>query len=133
MACQHYCMPGLLPIVIATQLEAGMPEPGEAEIAWIAAGQFCKPDTVLPLLDDTLLVSNVCNFRTRGNGFLTLLGADGKVIDWRIVDSLDAALGMALVEDRLYVVVTPVAGPLVRWGDLVEVLGGGGISSANHA
>ena len=93
-----------MPLVIAGQLAAGMPEPAQAEIAWVAEGEFCEPETVLPLPDDTLLVSNVCDFRTTGNGFLTLLDAGGKVIDWRIVDNLDAPLGMALVDDRLYVV-----------------------------
>jgi hypothetical protein len=81
-----------------------MPAIEQADVAWIAQGEFCEPETVLPLPDDTLLVSNVCDFRTAGNGFLTLLAADGDVIDWRIVDKLDAPLGMALVDDRLFVV-----------------------------
>lgn len=75
-----------------------------AAIAWTASGGFCEPETVLPLPDDTLLVSNVCDFRMRGNGFLTLLDAEGKALDWRIVEGLDAPLGMAFVDDRLYVV-----------------------------
>ncbi len=97
-------MHSLMPLVVATQLAVGMPEPAQAEIAWVAEGEFCEPETVLPLPDDTLLVSNVCDFRTAGNGFLTLLDADGRAIDWRIVDNLDAPLGMALIDDRLYVV-----------------------------
>ena len=102
--CYDCCMYSLIPMVIAAQLAAGMPEPVQAEIAWVAEGEFCEPETVLPLPDDTLLISNVCDFRTSGNGFLTLLDADGKVIDWRVVDNLDAPLGMALVDDLLYVV-----------------------------
>lgn len=90
--------------VLAAQLAASMPAPEAAEIAWIAAGEFCEPETVLPLPDDTLLVSNVCDFRAAGTGFLTLLRADGSAIDWRVVDGLDAPLGMALVDDVLYVV-----------------------------
>jgi hypothetical protein len=97
-------MLGLLSLVIAAQLAAGMPEPAQAEIDWVAEGEFCEPETVLPLPDDTLLVSNVCDFRTTGNGFLTLLGANGQVIDWRIVEDLDAPLGMALVDGHLFVV-----------------------------
>lgn len=80
------------------------PEPRQADIAWIAEGKFCEPETVLPLPDDTLLVSNVCDFRERGNGFLTLLDAEGQPLHWRIVEDLDAPLGMALVDKRLYVV-----------------------------
>ncbi len=75
-----------------------------ADIAWIASGEFCEPETVLALPDDTLLVSNVCDFRQAGTGFLSRLGADGAVIAWRQVDELDAPLGMALHGDELAVV-----------------------------
>ena len=91
-------------LLLAAQLAAGMPEPEQADIVWVAEGEFCDPETVLPLPDDTLLVSNVCVSRKTDNGFLTLLGADGEVIDWRIVDDLDAPLGMALVGDQLHIV-----------------------------
>lgn len=80
------------------------PKPMAADIAWVASGEFCEPETVLPLPDDTLLVSNVCDFRQRGNGFLTLLDKAGRTLNWRVVDGLDAPLGMALVGERLYVV-----------------------------
>ncbi len=80
------------------------PEPEAADIAWVASGQFCEPETILPLPDDTLLVSNVCDFRKQGNGFLSLLDAKGQPLAWRLVESLDAPLGMALADDRLYVV-----------------------------
>lgn len=97
-------MHSLLHLVVAAQLGIGMPVPQQADIAWVAQGEFCEPETVLALPDDTLLVSNVCDFRTTGNGFLTLLAADGGVINWRVVENLDAPLGMALVDDWLYVV-----------------------------
>jgi len=76
----------------------------EADIAWVSIGEYCEPETVLPLPDDTLLVSNVCGFQEPGSGFLTLLDRDGQTLDWRIVDGLDAPLGMALAGDRLYIV-----------------------------
>ncbi len=88
-------------------LAAALPETAtvaDADVAWIASGGFCEPETVLALPDETLLVSNVCDFRERGNGFLTLLDKNGKALDWRAVDGLDAPLGMALAGDRLYVV-----------------------------
>jgi hypothetical protein len=75
-----------------------------ADIAWIAEGEFCEPETVLPLPDNTLLVSNVCDFAQTGNGFLTLLDADGDAIDWRILEGLDAPLGMALHNGQLHIV-----------------------------
>ena len=82
-------------LLLASQLTTAMPEPEQSDIAWVAEGEFCDPETVLPLPDDTLLVSNVCVSRKKDNGFLTLLNAGGEVIDWRIV----APLGMALVGD----------------------------------
>jgi len=92
------------PTFVAIAMAAVMPEAKQADIAWVAEGEFCDPETVLALPDNTLLVSNVCVSREDGNGFLTLLRANGEVIDWRIVDDLDAPLGMALVGDQLHVV-----------------------------
>ncbi len=94
----------LLPLLLIAPALAKMPEPLAADIAWVAEGEFCEPETVLPLPDDTLLVSNVCGFDQEGNGFLTLLDKDGMALDWRIVDGLDAPLGMALSRGQLYVV-----------------------------
>ncbi len=93
-------------LLIIAASAATLPAPKPADIAWIAEGEFCEPETVLPLPDDTLLVSNVCDFRQSGNGFLSLLAGDGKVLDWHVVDGMDAPLGMALGDDRLYVVDT---------------------------
>ena len=59
---------------------------------------------MLPLPDDTLLVSNVCGFNTTGDGFLSLLSGQGDVIAWRAVDELDAPLGMAMHEEKIFVV-----------------------------
>jgi hypothetical protein len=91
-------------LLLAAQLSAIMPEANQTDIAWVAEGEFCEPETVLPLPDDTLLVSNMCVSRGTGNGFLTLLDADGEAIDWRVVDGLDGPLGMALVGERLHIV-----------------------------
>ncbi len=97
-------MLNLLPILFGAQVAAEMPPPAQADIAWIAEGEFCEPETVLPLPDDSLLVSNVCGFTETGTGFLSLLDSDGNTIDWRIVDDLDAPLGMALHRGLIYVV-----------------------------
>jgi hypothetical protein len=90
--------------ILAAATGATPPEPIQADIAWVAEGEFCDPETVLPLPDDTLLVSNMCVSRGTGNGFLTLLSAKGEALNWRIVDGLDAPLGMALVNEQLFVV-----------------------------
>ena len=83
---------------------SAQPEPKPANIAWATKGDFCEPETVLPLPDETLLISNVCNFQSSGDGYLSLLNPNGTVIDWRIVDDLDSPLGMALHDDKIYVV-----------------------------
>ncbi len=94
----------LLMASVASESAAEVPNPEQASIAWTLSGQFCEPETVLPLPDETFLVSNVCDFKTKGNGFLSLINAEGEVLDWRAVQSLDAPLGMARVDNRLYVV-----------------------------
>lgn len=97
-------MTTLFTLIAVAAIGAAAPAPRQADIAWVAQGEFCEPETVLPLPDDTLLVSNVCDFRKNGNGFLSLLDKDGRAIDWRIVEGLDAPLGMTMLGDRLYVV-----------------------------
>ena len=97
-------LPLMQPLMLAAAAHAQAPEPLAADIAWVAEGAFCEPETVLPLPDDTLLVSNVCGFEQQANGFLTLLDKDGAVLDWRIVEDLDAPLGMTLANNQLYVV-----------------------------
>jgi sugar lactone lactonase YvrE len=95
----------MLIILIATgALAVGAPVPKDADIAWVAKGEFCEPETVLPLPDNTLLVSNVCGFDHLGKGFLTLLDKKGQALNWRIVDNLDSPLGMAMHESKLYLV-----------------------------
>ena len=97
-------MDNVLAFLIAAQQLAGMPDPEQAQIAWVAESGFCEPETVLALPDNTLLVSNVCDYRTEGDGYLSLLNAEGKIIDARRVEGLDSPLGMDLVDDVLFVV-----------------------------
>ena len=94
----------LLPLLVIAPAWANAAKSLAADIAWVAEGEFCEPETVLPLPDDTLLVSNVCGFDQEGNGFLTLLDKDGMALDWRVVEELDAPLGMALANGQLYVI-----------------------------
>lgn len=62
-------------LFVAAQLVASTPEPQTAVVAWIVEGEFCEPETVLALPDNTLLVSNVCVSRPVGEGYLTLIDA----------------------------------------------------------
>ena len=77
-----------LAILLGSIINSSAPDPVEAEVAWVVEGEFCEPETVLPLPDDHLLVSNVCGFSEPGSGYLSLLGSEGEVIDWRVVDGL---------------------------------------------
>lgn len=98
-------MKAILPAVTLCAVSAAGPEiTRTADVAWIAEGNFCEPETVLAMPDGSLLVSNVCDFRQPGTGFLTRQGHDGEVVAWRAVDALDAPLGMALHGDELLVV-----------------------------
>jgi hypothetical protein len=81
-----------------------MPPPVQADIAWTVEGGFCETETVLPLPDGSLLVSNVCGFSEAGTGYLSLLGHNGQVIDWRVIDELDSPLGMVFRDGLVYVV-----------------------------
>lgn len=96
------------------------PEPLQADIAWVARGDFCEPETVLPLPDETLLVSNVCGLYDVGKGYLSLLDRNGQPIDWRIVDGLDAPLGMALKQGQLYIVDNNTV-KVFRWPGYVPI------------
>lgn len=75
-----------------------------ADIVWTASDVFCEPETVIVLPDETLMVSNVCDYRTDGNGYLTRLHADGSVMQKRAVEGLDAPLGMAVAVNQLLVI-----------------------------
>lgn len=102
-------MSTLLVFLATAAIASNSQKPIAADIAWTASGEFCEPETVLALPDDTLLISNVCDFQQPDNGFLSLLNADGSVINWRILEGLDSPLGLAMVADpesgnRLYVI-----------------------------
>ena len=94
----------LLQLLASAVLSTAAPAPMDANIIWVAEGEFCEPETVLPLPDNTLLVSNVCGFSQQGNGFLSLLDAQGVVLDWHVLENLDAPLGMAMLGEHLYVI-----------------------------
>lgn len=97
-------MSALIPLLASVIIAASGLDPKEADIAWVAEGEFCEPETVISLPNTQLLVSNVCDFRKRDNGFLTLLSSKGEPLDWRVVEGLDAPLGMAMLGSRLYLV-----------------------------
>lgn len=94
----------LLLLAATGAADEAMPAAAEADIAWVVDSGLCEPESVLALPDDTLLVSNVCGFRQTGNGYLTRLDGQGRVLAERAVDGLDAPLGMALSSGALLVI-----------------------------
>jgi hypothetical protein len=97
-------MSAFLSLLAAAGVAVSGPQPQEAAIAWVARGGFCEPETVLALPDETLLVSNVCDFRTAGDGYLSLLDRHGQALDWRVLEGLDSPLGMAMHDNKLHLI-----------------------------
>ena len=113
-------IPAALLLTISVHAEAQMPEPDQADIAWITEGGFCETETVIALPDGSLLVSNVCGFAEPGTGYLSQLESNGEVIDWRVVDNLDSPLGMVFRFGQLYVIDNNQV-KIFRWPGFVPV------------
>jgi len=72
------------------------------EVLWLAEG-FSAPEGVAMAPDGAYFISNVGGEETDGDGYVTKLGADGKVIAERFIDSIDGPKGMAVHDGFLYV------------------------------
>jgi len=75
------------------------------ELAWVQGG-FLQPTSVLlHPSGDMLLIANADGpaRAVDGRGFISLLSFDGKLLDDRFIDGLDAPTGMAAVDGVLYV------------------------------
>ena len=92
------CLRSVLPILGQSACSHSYPPPCpiQPNVAWAADGKYCELETVLALPDDALLVSNIRGFESTGDRSLSLLDARGNAIDWRVINELDAVLGMAL-------------------------------------
>jgi sugar lactone lactonase YvrE len=95
-----------MPLAVASSLLA-MPSAGAVELihVWEAAGFQAPESAVHDPAKDVIYVSNV-NGKLGGkdgNGFVSRLSPDGKVIELEWASGLDAPKGMALVGDTLYV------------------------------
>ncbi len=94
---------------------------------WQTDAVFRQPESVLPASRQPLLyVSNIdgAPLEKDGNGFISLLGRDGKVQALRWIEGLNAPKGMALVGDTLYV---------ADIDELVEIDAAAGRIRARHA
>ncbi len=74
--------------------------------AWRTDPAFLIPESVI--FDEARNILYVSNMNgdpriKDGNGFISKLGLDGKIVELHWIDGLDSPKGMALVGDRLYV------------------------------
>ena len=75
------------------------------EKAWETGAVFKLPESVIyDEKRDVLYVSNINEhgFKHLGNGFISKVGTDGKVIEMNWVLGLDAPKGLTIVNDKLY-------------------------------
>ncbi|MBZ9863224.1 ATP/GTP-binding protein [Mesorhizobium sp. CA12] len=92
---------------------------------WRATG-FEQPESALvDAAHNRIVVSNIVGNpgAVDGNGYLSLLSMDGKVISRRWVDGMDAPKGMAIADGRLYAAdITKVRVVDLASGRLVETI-----------
>jgi len=95
----------LLPVALLGLAQAAMAQASVTRL-WETPAEFKTPESVLhDAQRKRLYVSNIDGAPTEadGKGFISLLGADGKIDKLEWVTGLNAPKGMALVGDRLYV------------------------------
>jgi hypothetical protein len=77
----------------------------ELKELWSTDSVFLIPESVIyDKRRDVLYVSDM-NYEPRkkdGNGFISILGTDGKILNLRWIEGLSSPKGMAIVEDTLY-------------------------------
>ncbi len=88
-------------VVLTSGLAAAAPE-----LIWETKG-FVGPESVVhDAARDVLYISNMGTHgegQTAGDGFISRVSADGKILDLKWVTGFDNPKGLALVKDRLYV------------------------------
>ena len=72
---------------------------------WVLAEGLCDPETVIVSpVSDELIVSNICEFKKNGEGYLSRISRDGTMIEEKWVTGLNAPAGMAADDTHIYVV-----------------------------
>lgn len=91
------------PVAAETQTPTAEPALRPAlEVVWLAEG-FSAPEGVAMAPDGAYFISNVGGEETDGDGFVSKLGADGKILVERFIDGIDGPKGMAVHDGFLYV------------------------------
>ncbi|TPK96799.1 MULTISPECIES: ATP/GTP-binding protein [unclassified Mesorhizobium] len=115
-------MKRLIASTVVATIAASVAQAGEL---WRATG-FEQPESALvDAAHDRIVVSNIAGNpgEADGNGYLSLLSMDGKVIARHWVDGMDAPKGMAIAGGRLYAAdITKVRIVDLASGRLVETI-----------
>lgn len=90
---------------VATVLAAGCSDAAEPKSLWELAGLDTPESALFDPSTGTLYVANVAGDPTKkdGNGFISRVGADGKLITLKWAEGLDAPKGLALHGGKLFV------------------------------
>jgi hypothetical protein len=70
-------------MIAAGVVQAASPPPIEAEIAWVSRGEYCEPETVLPLPDDSVFQKAVTSKFSQARGSAARITDSHKDWDWR--------------------------------------------------
>ena len=76
------------------------------QIAWETEKVFELPESVIfDPTNNVLYVSNITDhpFKKDGTGFISKVGLDGKVIELKWIDKLNAPKGLTITNDKLYI------------------------------
>lgn len=112
---------GLVVVAALTQAAASAPEP--PALVWEATGFVAPESAVFDAARQRFYVSNMGTWgegATPGDGFLSRLSAEGRILDLRWITGLQNPKGLALANGRLYaaddaelIEIDPAAGTIV--------------------
>ena len=95
-----------IPALVATVLAAALSAVAAPEMLWETAGLIGPESVVFDAARREFYVSNMGTYdkgATPGDGFISRLSADGKLLELKWVTGFDDPKGLALVGGRLYV------------------------------
>lgn len=94
-------------------------------LSWVIDRGLCDPETITlhPQTGD-LIISNICEFKANGAGYLSLASPTGDLHTPKWVDGLNAPAGSAIYQGQLYVVDLDRVHVIdLTSGEIVDVLG----------
>lgn len=94
----------LLALVILSTASANASESLALKQLWSIKGTFKMPESVaFDAKRDLIYISNVNHFAKDGNGFISKVSLDGKLVKLKWIEGLHSPTGMAIYQDVLYV------------------------------